>query len=288
MQVFDNVEKAYEAFRAAGIKDPLLEVLYLFDTLSGGELRQLDRKYANSIKAALPDIAQQRAKGVPLAYVLGKAVFMERSFHCTPDTLIPRKETELLVRVTLDLILGLQHVDSRLTVVDVGTGCGNVAVSLALLTDDVDIFASDISAAAVAVARQNVATYGLEDRITLLCGDLLAPLCEGGYAGKIDLVVCNPPYIPTTSLPKLASEIIDHEPKVALDAGAYGMDIFRRLVAQAGDVLRPGGILVFEIGAGQERLVTRLLERTRLYENIEYYQDHDEIRVVSARRVTIA
>jgi release factor glutamine methyltransferase len=174
----------------------------------------------------------------------------------------------------------------RFTVADIGTGCGNIAVSVALGTELARVLACDISPAAVEVAKENVLRYGLQDRVTVLCGDLFAPLCELGYKGKLDLVVCNPPYIPTSSLENLAPEVIDYEPRVALDAGAYGIDIFRRLILDSVAMLRPGGTLVFEIGAGQDKLVTRLLQRGRAYTDIQHYDDGVDVRVISAMKRT--
>ena len=120
--------------------------------------------------------------------------------------------------------------------------------------------------------------------MTLFAGDLFAPLRDLGHEGGIDLVVCNPPYIPTGSLAKLDTEITGHEPIAALDAGAYGIDMFRRLLDEAADFLRPGGMLAFEMGAGQEKLVERLIGKSGRYAEIEYFKYDGRIRVVSAAR----
>jgi release factor glutamine methyltransferase len=125
----------------------------------------------------------------------------------------------------------------------------------------------------------------LQDRVTLFCGDMLAAIKDGGYR-QLDMVVCNPPYIPTASLAKLDPAILDHEPEVALNAGAYGLDIFRSLIGEAPTVLRPGGVLAFEIGQGQEKLVALLLQRNGNYTDVRYHRDaNDAVRVVSACRV---
>ena len=217
-----------------------------------------------------------------MEYILGRATFMGLALSCTADTLIPRQETELLVGVALDLIRERQQAKRDLTVVDIGTGCGNIAVAIALNTEHTRVLASDISADAVEVARANVMAHGLQERVTLLCGDLLAPFQTPEFEGQVDVVVCNPPYIPTSSLAKLDPQIVDHEPTIALDAGSYGLDIFRRLIAEAAPVLRPAGALVFEIGAGQERLVQRLFQRSGAYENVQGHDDGTQVRVFSA------
>ena len=220
---------------------------------------------------------------MPPEYITGRATFMGLSFHCSPDTLIPREETELLVEVALDMIREGRGCGYGLTVLDMGTGCGNIAVSLALLSRAARVLASDISPAAVEIARKNVEHFGVQDRVVLFCGDLFSPFHGVEYEGRVDVIVCNPPYLPTGSLRKLAPEIINHQPIIALDAGAYGISLYRRLVADSLSVLRPGGRLVFEIGAGQDNLVSRLLKRSNGYGDIRYFRDSAEtIRVMSA------
>jgi release factor glutamine methyltransferase len=200
-------------------------------------------------------------------------------FDCTPDVLIPRRETELLAGVALDLIR-----DRPGLIVDVGTGCGNLAVVVALHAPDTRVLALDISRAALDVARRNVARYGLEMRIELICGDLFSPLLDRGLEGQVDLIVCNPPYIPTGSLEKMDPVIRIHEPRVALDAGPYGLDIFRRLISDAPRWLRSGGRLAFEIGAGQDRMVKRLFRGHPQFAHVDTHSDGDVVRVFSAEK----
>jgi release factor glutamine methyltransferase len=190
---------------------------------------------------------------------------MGRTFHCSSATLIPRAETGGLVEATLAVIRQEQQTKQDLTLVEIGIGCGNIAVSLALATEHVKILASDVSSPAVDVARRNVEEFGLQERITLFSGDLFKPFEGEGFA-KVDIVVCNPPYIPTASLSKLAPEIIDFEPRLALDGGPYGIDFFVRLITEAPKILKPGGTLLFEIGERQERLVQYLFEKGGFHE----------------------
>ena len=185
---------------------------------------------------------------------------MGRTFHCSPATLIPREETGGLVEATLEVIRREQQTKPDLTLIEIGSGCGNIAVSLALATEHVRILASDVSSLAVEIARRNVAEFGLQERITLFSGDLFKPFEGEGLANNVDIVVCNPPYIPTVSLSKLAPEIIDFEPRLALDGGPYGIDFFLRLISESPKILKPGGTLLFEIGERQESLVQYLFE----------------------------
>lgn len=282
--MFNDFLKAYDLFREYGVENPLLETLRLFDLVSKRHLSKIDVSLLREEKIDLRHVAEKKKEGVPFEYIIGMATFMGLILYCSPDTLIPRQETELLVKVTFDFIREKQQLENDLTIIDVGTGCGNIAVSLAMNSDNTNILACDISPAAIEIARKNVNKFVLQKRVSLFCGDLLSPFHNLGYEEKIDVVVCNPPYIPTGSLPKLSPEIIDHEPKVALDAGAFGIDIYRRLISDSLSVLKPKGILVFEIGIGQEKLVARLLERKAGYEDIRYFDDGAQIRVISAKK----
>ena len=283
--MFDTFKQSYEAFKAAGVGDPAMEALRLLDLLLQGALRQTAVSLPTEPGFHLQELAARRREGVPLEYALGRATFMGLDLICTPATLIPRQETELLAWTALEIVEQMTKASVRpLTIADIGTGCGNLALTLATYTQNTLVLASDISHEAVDVARRNVERLQLQERITLFCGDLLAPIREADYQ-NLDLIVCNPPYIPTSSLKKLAPEIINHEPVVALDAGAYGLVIFRRLVQEAADLLRPGGKLAFEIGAGQEKLVERLLQRSQQFVNIQYHTDNaGQVRVVSAQK----
>lgn len=278
---FEDFLRSYAIYKKQGVGNHLFETLRLFDVLSGGKLIEaLSIQDLETLDVA--SIAKKRRQGVPLEYILGKAPFMGKTFYCTNDTLIPRQETSLLVTTAKDIISRRKkHGSGMQTVVEIGTGCGNIAVSLALLCDDgVRILASDISPSALKIARRNVNKFHVHEKIMLFCGDLFEPFDD--YQGKTDMVICNPPYIPTTSLKKLDPEIIGHEPIVALDGGHYGIDFFRRLINGASTVLKHGGVLIFEIGEGQEKLVKRLFAGKDVYKNIEYYKYEDDIRVVSA------
>jgi release factor glutamine methyltransferase len=283
-----NFSDVYRIFKEHGVKDLLSETLKFFDIIHSEKPVKSDISPLGESGIDLRSIAAKRRDQVPLEYIMGMAPFMGMSFACTPDTLIPRGETRLLVQTALKLIRSMQEGGGgELTVVDIGTGCGNIAVTLALRSQDMSIIATDISPAAVEVARHNVDAYGLEDRVSLCCGDLFDPLRSREMEGRIDVIVCNPPYIPTTSLGKLSAEITDHEPHVALDAGPYGINVFRKLIGGSLDFLKTGGALVFEIGEGQEKLVGRLFEKNGGYESIRYHVYGAVIRVISAVKAAV-
>ena len=221
---------------------------------------------------------------IPQEYVTGQATFMGLTLFCTQDTLIPREETELLARVALEYIHNRQEMNETLIIIDMGTGSGNICVALAINSDHTRILASDLSPGAIEVAKKNARKYKIEDRISFFCGDLFTPFQGKKFQEKIDMVVCNPPYIPTGSLSKMDPAIIEFEPIQALDAGIYGIDFFRRLINDALGVLKSKGILVFEIGEGQEKLVSRLITRHKGYGDIKYYDDGEHIRVICTEK----
>lgn len=181
------------------------------------------------------------AAGEPLAYILGRWPFYDREFRVTPAVLIPRPETELLLEQALAFIN--RHPHSK--VVDVGTGSGALAVTLAAHCPTATVYATDISPAALEIARQNAAKY--ETRVQFLQGDLLQPLIGQGV--RVDLIMANLPYIASGELPGLA--VARYEPRLALDGGLDGLDLVRRLLEQASSVWRESGLILLEIGADQ-------------------------------------
>jgi release factor glutamine methyltransferase len=190
----------------------------------------------------------ERLRGKPVQYITGRQEFYGRSFRVTPAVLIPRPETEHLVETALELAR-----EAR-TAVDVGTGSGAIAVTLALEMRT-RVIATDISAAALEVAAGNAERLGAE--VAFVRCDLAAALA----ARSVDLVVSNPPYVPRHQIASLQREVRDWEPHTALCGGESGLEFYTRLAAEAERVLRPGGWLVVELGMGQHKAVGRLLSR---------------------------
>jgi release factor glutamine methyltransferase len=198
-------------------------------------------------------LVRRRANDYPLPYITGRAEFYGLEVEVTPEVLIPRPETETLVD------LALAHRPA--TVVDVGTGSGCIAVALAVHTPKVMITAIEISPSALAVARRNVERHSVSQRVRLMVGDVLSP-----RPGPVDLIVSNPPYVPSGQCALLPPSVRDHEPGLALDGGPDGLAIVRQLLSQAPAVLRspepdagrPGGALLIEIGADQGQAARRL------------------------------
>lgn len=220
----------------------------------------------------------RRAKREPVAYITEQKEFMGRAFKVSPAVLIPRSETELLVETVLqELATREQTAAPRL--VDIGTGSGAIAISLALALPTAHITAVDISAEAIAVAQENARTHAVGERIDLVCGDLFANVPQGE---RYTCVVSNPPYIPAGELAGLAPEV-RREPAAALVAGSDGLQVIRRLVADAPAWLEPDGLLALEIGAGQGAAVQALATAAGFAATkvISDYAGHD--RVVIAR-----
>jgi release factor glutamine methyltransferase len=232
-------------------------------------------------RARLARLIECRLAGAPLAYLTQRQSFMGLEMVADRGALIPRSETEILARAVIDLVDGLAR-DRGPVVVDVCTGGGNLAAVIATRRDDAVVWATDISAAALRVARRSLTRLGLTERVLLRQGDLLDALDEG-LQGVVDLVVCNPPYLSDARRSSMPAEIHDHEPDEAFDGGPLGLRIIQRLVHQAPMFLRPGGWLAFEIGTGQGPGVAAWVRRSGRFEALTTVPDpQGEIRALIA------
>jgi release factor glutamine methyltransferase len=217
----------------------------------------------------------------PLAYLTGRREFYGLELRVNRAVLIPRPETELLVDVAREQAARLAELSgsSRLTIADVGTGSGAVAIALAKHLPDAIIYATDASELALRVAAFNCRRHGVSRRVHLLHGDLLEPL-----PGPVDLIVANLPYVATGEFPGLMPEVRDYEPRMALDGGPDGLEMVRRLLAHAPSYVNPGGSLLLEIGAGQSRAARELARRafpTAQVDVLPDYAGHDRILVIT-------
>lgn len=219
---------------------------------------------------------ERRYNGEPVQYIVGETEFYGLPFRVTPDVLIPRPETEHLVEKVL--VLSARFQSPR--IVDVGTGCGAIAIALAHRLPNAAITAIDLTAGTLTIARQNAALNGVSHRISFLEGDLLGPVAGQHF----DIVVSNPPYVPLADRNSLAVEVRDHEPSLALFAGDDGLDVYRRLIPSALPALVPDGVVALEIGYGQSPAIASLLAESG-FDQIEFAHDLQDIpRVTLARR----
>lgn len=248
-------------FAKKRLDNPRLEAEVLLGKALGQSRVQL---YVNLEQPLQPlELAQyrglikQRAEGVPTAYLVGEKEFMSLPFEVNRQVLIPRPDTEVLVETSLELIG--ERKNDELTVVDVGTGSGNIAVVLARSLPNARIIGTDVSERAIEVARRNAERHGVADQVVFYGGDLLAPLDELNLKGKVDLITANLPYIPSDELPHLMREVLQ-EPLSALDGGRDGLMYYRRLLPPALEYLKPGGCLLIEIGLGQGQAALKLFK----------------------------
>tara|TARA_Y100001954_G_scaffold238161_1_gene304512 strand:+ start:4406 stop:5272 length:867 start_codon:yes stop_codon:yes gene_type:complete len=240
-------------FTAKGLPSARLDAEILMGHCLGmdrlGLYLDLDRPLTEAELEAYRSLVRRRATHEPVAYIIGHKEFYGLSFEVSSDVLIPRPDTEHLVELALARLSGQEAA----RVVDVCTGSGCVAVSIAMNQPNVRMFATEIDAKAAAVAQTNIQRHGLTERIQLLQGDLLEPCLE---EGPFDMVVGNPPYILANQIPTLAPDVKDHEPTLALvGPGEDGLDCHRRLLAQATSEIKEGGYVLLEIGYDQKAAV---------------------------------
>ena len=225
-------------------------------------------------------MAKRRAKGTPLAFVIGRELFMGVELIVAEGVLAPRKETELLGNTALEVIRSYDS--TALRIIDMCCGTGNLACAIAHHMPNVQVWASDLTDHCITTTRQNVEQLGVSDRVIVAQGDIFGGIAEFDLDICIDIIVCNPPYISQSKLSTDHAELLKHEPRVAFDGGPYGLSIHQRVIKEALPFLKPGGVLMFEVGLGQERQVKMLFDRTNAYENIRFVANSaGEVRVVS-------
>lgn len=222
---------------------------------------------------------ERRKHGEPVAYIVGKREFWSLPFEVSRHVLIPRPETEILVEEVLK-ICGDGGVKNP-RILEIGTGCGAISVSLASELNEACIVATDISREAIAVAMKNAYNNGVENQISFLIGHLFQPV-----SGKFDIIVSNPPYISEEEYDNLPSEVREFEPKTALLAGTEGTEVHGAIIREGVVYLEMGGSLLMEMGAGQKDRIENMLKESHLYDNITWRADYAGINRVSiARRI---
>jgi len=223
----------------------------------------------------------RRAVREPLQYITGRQEFWGLVFAVTPDVLIPRPETEFVVETAIKAVsMALSPI-----IIDLCTGSGCIAVSLAKELLGAQVFATDLSEQALEVARENARMNQAASRIRFLAGDLFAPIMELDLHGKADVITANPPYIRTGDLAALQPEVRDFEPKMALIAGPAGTEIGTAIIQQAAEFLKPGGTLIMEMGMGQTTAFSAIVKQAGNYRSLEIVKDLAGIeRVLVARK----
>lgn len=230
----------------------------------------------------LHELVKRAGLGEPVAYLIGRTEFYSMEFEISPDCLIPRPETELLVERAIEF---LRTRSDKQLVCDLCTGSGCIATAIAKNFPDARLIATDISDTALSMAAKNVQKHQLAGRVELLCGDLFDPVMPQLDTEKFDLIVCNPPYVSSAEFEALEKKVKDYEPRLALYAGADGLDVYRRIVEKVDQFLKGDGALMLEIGYSQGRQVRELLEQGGGFTEIVVEKDfHDNDRIVIAKK----
>ena len=278
------VDWTREHFRKCGLESPRLSAELLLAHCLGCERIQLYARWdavpGDDARAKFRALVAKAAAHRPIAYLLGTKEFFSMPFEVTPDVLIPRPETEILVERALELARAGGD-DGQFRVLDLCTGSGCIAISIAAHAPHAAVTATDISSEALTVARRNAARHSVADRIEFHHGDLYAALAE---PDRFDAVVCNPPYVAEADAGALPKNVRDYEPHMALFAGPDGLAIIRRVVAGAADRLSPGGHLLLEVAYDQAATVRALFAESQWGRVISHRDLGGHERVVHATR----
>ena len=266
-----------------GDEHPRLSAEWLLSAATGLSRVEIyayhERPLTPDERGVLREAVRRRAAGEPLQYVTGEVAFRHIVVKVRPGVLIPRPETEVLVDEVLSAISG----SNAARIADVCTGSGCIALAIAHENEAARVWSSDISPIAVHVARENAERLGLTERVAVLEGDLLDAL-PGELRGTLDVVVSNPPYVPSANVPVLPTEVAGFEPHLALDGGSDGLDVFRRLMRESREWLAPGGLLAVELDEGM--VATAAEEALQWYEEVRVISDlAGRDRIVTARQV---
>jgi release factor glutamine methyltransferase len=233
--------------------------------------------------AAFRQCIKRRVAGEPVQYITGSKEFWSLKLWVSPAVLIPRPETEVLVETVVDFVRQREFTWKGVRTIDVGTGSGAIAIALAKELPSMKIVATDLSAAALRLARENAIQHQVDDRIHFVRTDMFAGI--SGARGGFSVLVANPPYVSHAEFPELPREVRDFEPRYALDGGADGLAVIRHIVAQAPPILQSSGALFMEMGAGQAERVIALVRSTQQYRQHRVIKDYSGIdRILVAEK----
>jgi release factor glutamine methyltransferase len=263
-----------ERFKKEGLLNPRLDAEVLLGNTLGmdrvGLYTHFDQPLAPAELEHFKKLIQRRLRHEPIAYILGRREFWSLSFKVTPEVLIPRPETEVLVAEALRLLSPMAKPGAQLRILEIGTGCGAISVALAKELPEAFITATDISAKALEIAQENATQNGVGQRLHFLQGNLFSPFEQGL---SFELIITNPPYIPHDQLLTLAPEVRNYEPWEALDGGEEGLNYFRRILPKVTEFLRPKGWFLSEIGAGQDEKIQSIAGQNGELNSGSFIQD---------------
>jgi release factor glutamine methyltransferase len=260
MTIAEALKEAGERLRAASAPNDLLDAQTLLAEAIGKDRTYLiinfNQQLSEDPLSRFRAMVNRRAAGEPLQYITGHQEFFGLEFEVTPDVLIPRPETEMIVEETIRIVQ--QDRIAHPLIVDVGAGSGCIAVAVARELGQAGVIASDISEPALRVARRNAARHGLEDRVGFVASDLLDAFAEEDFA---DFILSNPPYVSEEETHSLQREVRDWEPRLALTDSNDGLSLYRRLLKDAPSRLKPGGHLICEMGYTQSEQISTMIDR---------------------------
>ena len=284
MTILDLLNQSAKRLTDAGVADPRREasslLAFALDKPSAFLIAHPEYELTTDETERFESYVARRANREPFQYITEQQEFYGLDFEVTPDVLIPRPETEILVEEAIRELNKLKELNTlrELTVCEIGVGSGCISVAILHNVPNVTAFATDISIKAISVAQRNSENHGVADRLTFIAGDLFA-----GIDHKFDLIVSNPPYIPDADLSDMQKEVRNFEPHNALFAGPDGLDIIRRIVSEAPEHLNPGGLLLIEIGFGQSKVLRDLVDPS-IWSKPEFLPDLQSIdRVLKVR-----
>jgi release factor glutamine methyltransferase len=268
----EALQSATQTLRKAGIADASVEAELLLGHVLGMSRTQLytepERRLTSAEMEHLCHVVRRRLDHEPVAYILGHCEFYGIDFYIDYHTFIPRPETELLVEKAVGLAQCISRRGKQIIIADIGTGCGAIAISLALALPQAKIYATDISASALQVAEVNCRRHAVNGQVELSQGNLLEPLPQ-----PVDMIAANLPYIKGCEFKDLSPEIRDYEPTMALAGGKDGLDKIQQMLEQMPGKLKHGAYLLLEIGQGQGKMVTSLIESYFPQASIELISD---------------
>ena len=274
--VQDVLRRGAEFLCGVGVESARFDAELLLCHVLGWSREKLWLNQKESLEATQRELFEQvlrrRARKEPVAYITGIREFWSLDFLVSPVVLVPRPETELLVEIALRLVESVDVADSKLRILDLGTGSGAIAVSLARESENVEVWATDISPGALEVAEANAVRHGMIERIRFCEGDLFEPVTE--FEDAFDMVVSNPPYVKREEMKDLPPDVRDWEPRLALDGGPDGLDFYRRMVEEGHAFLREGGSMLLEIAADMGNEVSELFGKVGRYSQVDIYQDY--------------
>ncbi len=236
-------------------------------------------------------LVHKREKGYPIQYILGKQEFMGLDFIVGEGVLVPRADTEVLIEYILEIVnSGRFKHKQTINILDIGTGSGAITLSLAHYIKNAFVYSIDISEDALKIAKENTKRLNLASKVEFLRGSLFEPLETLKNQNKFDIIVSNPPYIPSDEIKSLQKEVAKYEPRVALDGGIDGLDFYRSIIFHSTKYLLDGALLAFEIGYNQGDDVKKLLESVGNFQNIEIRKDlagHDRVVLASFSKYSV-